>query len=56
MLFEFDDLNEFFKMFDFNDGDGGGFDNEVFNFDVCFNLVNSMYGIVNYCFLGICFF
>lgn len=31
--FEFDDSNELFKMLDFNDGDGGGFDNEVFNFD-----------------------
>lgn len=53
--FEFDDSNELFKMLDFNDGDGGGFDNEVFNFDVRLNSVNTMYGIANHYFIGICF-
>lgn len=53
--FEFDDSNELFKMLDFNDGDGGGFDNEVFNFDVRLNPVNSMYGTANHCSLGIRF-
>lgn len=46
--FEFDDSNELFKMLDFNDGDGGGFDNEVFNFEVRLNLVNIMYRIANH--------
>lgn len=35
-------------MLDFNDGDGGGFDNEVFNFEVRLNLVNIMYRIANH--------